>query len=412
MEAKDRQTAKRFSRDLMYSVVGLVSMNAVIQLALYPLLQDWMGADEFGIALSLISVCSIMCVSFATGANFSHAVRSVDGVEVRGDYNVFMLVICAVSIVVAVVAGIVIVPTRPVVIVGFCALMVFSLLRYYGDVEFKLTLNYRGYLVYYLAVSAGYLLGLGLQYLGLSRFSVVDWWWFSILLGEVAAFVYLLLKGHIFRRPAFQLSTQVKRNAISLLALSSAYLLSGIIMNADRLLILAFVGSAEVTLFYISTLLGKTVSLLTAPLDGVIIGYLTKHDITVTRGFFAKLCVVVLIGGVVLSGITVGLSYPFIAILYPNLYDVAQPFFVVGSVGQVFYFLSEMLLVVVLRVASERWQLYLNIFYVVLYFAVTVPAVMLGGVWGIAVGILVVNVVRFLAVMAFGLSRAQVVERS
>jgi len=284
--------------------------------------------------------------------------------------------------------------------------MVFSLLRYYGDVEFKLTLNYRGYLVYYLAISAGYLVGLGLQWLGLTTFSVVEWWWFSILLGEVAAFVYLLVRGHLYKRPLFARSSQFKRNFLSLMALSSAYLLSGIIMNADRLLILAFVGSAEVTIFYTSTLLGKTVSLLTSPLNGVVIGYLTKHDVHVTRAVFLKISVAVLLAGVVLSAVTVGLSYPFIYLLYPNLYDVAQQYLVVGSVGQVFYFLSEMLLVIVLRVASERWQLYLNIGYTILYFALTVPAVIFGGIWGIAVAILVANVLRFLAVMVFGLRKA------
>lgn len=406
MKEVEKATAKHFSRDLTYTVTGLVAMNGITQLVLYPLLQSWMGADAWGICLSLISVVSIMCVSFATGANYSHVVRANRDTEVRGDYNLFMLGICAVSIVVAIVAGIVIVGTDPVVILGFCALMVFSLLRYYGDVEFKLTLNYRGYLVYYLAISAGYLVGLGLQWLGLTTFSVVEWWWFSILLGEVAAFVYLLVRGHLYKRPLFARSSQFKRNFLSLMALSSAYLLSGIIMNADRLLILAFVGSAEVTIFYTSTLLGKTVSLLTSPLNGVVIGYLTKHDVHVTRAVFLKISVAVLLAGVVLSAVTVGLSYPFIYLLYPNLYDVAQQYLVVGSVGQVFYFLSEMLLVIVLRVASERWQLYLNIGYTILYFALTVPAVIFGGIWGIAVAILVANVLRFLAVMVFGLRKA------
>lgn len=407
MQEDNKTTAKRFSRDLMYSIVGLVSMNAVIQLALYPLLQSWMGADAFGIALSLISVVSILCVSFATGANYSHAVRASAGDEARGDYNIFMFFICLASIVVAIIAGIVIVGSDPVVIFGFCALMVFSLLRYYGDVEFKLTLNYRGYLFYYLTISVGYLIGLGIQYLGLATFGIVNCWWFSILLGEVAAFVYMLVKGHIYRRPAFRRSPAFRRNMVSMFALSSAYLLSGLIMNADRLLILAFVGSVEVTVFYVSTLLGKTVALLTAPLDGVIIGYLTKHDITVTRAFFMKLCVAVLGAGIVLSAITVGLSYPFIQILYPGIYAQAQQFFIVGSVGQVFYFLSELLLVVVLRVAAEHWQLILNLAYAALYLAATIPAVMFGGVWGIAIAILVVNIVRFIAVMVFGLKRAR-----
>lgn len=410
-ETSRKSVARRFSRDFLYSVFGLGIMNVVIQFVVYPLLQRWIGAAAFGIAQSLISVISIMCVSFATGANYSHVVGSAEHDDIRGDYNIFMAIICVLSIVVAIVAGIIIAGLDPVIIVGFCALMVFSLLRYYSDVEFKLTLDFKGYFLYYLTMSIAYLAGVGVLYLGLGFLDIVQCWWVAILFGEVAAVIFVKVRGHIYDKPLFRRSPNFRRNALSILALSGAYLLSGIIMNADRLLLLAFVGATEVTIFYISTLLGKTVALLTAPLDGVIIGYLTKHDMTVTRSFVWKFSLAAIAAGVVLSAITVGLSYPFIWFLYPNLFAQAQPFFIVASVGQVFYFLGEMMLVVVLRVAPERYQLYINIGYTIAFFAAAVPAVITGGIWGIAIAILVVNLSRFLFVVFFGVRYAARNER-
>lgn len=51
---------KGITGDFMYSMMGLIVMNGVIQLALYPFLSKQLGTDEFGIVLTLISFISIM----------------------------------------------------------------------------------------------------------------------------------------------------------------------------------------------------------------------------------------------------------------------------------------------------------------------------------------------------------------
>lgn len=51
---------KGITGDFMYSMMGLIVMNGVIQLALYPFLSKQLGTDEFGVVLTLISLISIM----------------------------------------------------------------------------------------------------------------------------------------------------------------------------------------------------------------------------------------------------------------------------------------------------------------------------------------------------------------
>ena len=402
-----KSLVKSFSRDLAYSVAGLVLMNATIQILVYPVLQAKMGADVFGVVLSLFSVISIIAASFATGANYSRMVVASTEDEVRGDYTVFMAFVCAGGAIVAVIATFIMGFSSVPELIGFVALMVATLLRYYGDVNFRLALDYRGFFFYYLVISIGYGVGIGILAIPGSPLSLVDFWWLSLLLGEIAAFVYVRVKGDIYTPPYFKRSEQFSSHVRSMMALSLAYLLSAIVMNADRLLILAFVGSAEVTIFYTASLVGKTVALLTGPLNGVVIGYLTKKGGRVSKTLLTRIALGLLGAGVVLSALTVGMSYILIYLLYPNIFETTRQFFIVASVGQVFYFLSESLLVIVLKVASEKYQLILNIVYTIVFFAAAVPAVILGGVWGIAIAILVVNVVRFLAVAAFGLRHAE-----
>ena len=62
---------KGITGDFMYSMMGLIVMNGVIQLALYPFLSKKLGTDEFGVVLTLISLISIMGSTFGTAANYS-----------------------------------------------------------------------------------------------------------------------------------------------------------------------------------------------------------------------------------------------------------------------------------------------------------------------------------------------------
>lgn len=403
----EKSITKSFSRDLMYSIAGLVCMNGTIQLVVYPALQSRMGADAFGVALSLFSVVSIMCCAYGSGANYSRMVAAAREDVVKGDYSVFILVISLISIIVSVISIFAVGWSDAANLIGLSALMVFSIVRYYSDVDFRLSLNYKGFFIYYLVVSVGYLVGTGILWFGSSYIAISEWWWISIALGEAAAFVYVRIKGSIYQKPYLEHSEQFKTHIKSIVTLSSAYLISATIMNADRILILAFVGAAEVSIFYTASLLGKTVALLTSPLNGVIVGYLSKRKEPITRSMVVKFTGIMLALGVVLSVLTTVASYVFVWLLYPNLFEAAQPFFIVASVGQVFYFLGETMLVILLQIAVERFQFYINIFYAVLFFGAAVPSVIFGGVMGIAWAILIVNGIRLATVVLVALKKAK-----
>ena len=70
---------------------------------------------------------------------------------------------------------------------------------------------------------------------------------------------------------------------------------------------------------------------------------------------------------------------------------------------QVFYFISESLMVIVLRFTGEKLQIILNAGYAVIFFAAAIPAVLFGGLYGLAAAIFAVNIVRYLAVTLAGM---------
>lgn len=386
---------------MTYSIVALVVLNGTIQLFVNPYLTKCMGAAEFGVILSIESVVSIMASSFGSGANYSRLVLNSKREEPEGDYNIFLALIAVISLVVTLVALVAFGELNLVMYVSSAALMIASVLRYYGDVEFKLSLNYKGFMKYYIIIAAGYAVGTLL-------FPATHSWGIAIALGEVLATVYVAFRGSIYKRPLFRRSEKFGTVMKSVWELSFAYLISSVIMNADRILIMLLADSAQVTIFYTATLIGKMVSMLTSPLNGVVMGHLSRYEGRLSRKMMAAISSVMLAGGLLVLAVSVAVSHIFVKIMYPDVYELARPLFLIANAGQIFYFISESLMVIVLRFTGEKLQIVINIAYAVVFFALSIPGIMGGGLMGLAIAILAANVIRYIAVTAAGMLCRQI----
>ena len=124
---------KSLTGDFMYSMMGLIVMNGVIQLVLYPFFNRQLGADQFGVVLTLISLVAIMGSTFGTAANYSRMVTSMKEHDSNGDYNIFLCMIAVLSVLVSA-AGLLWLKQFSVIVwIGYLALMIFTVLRYYSD---------------------------------------------------------------------------------------------------------------------------------------------------------------------------------------------------------------------------------------------------------------------------------------
>lgn len=76
--------------------------------------------------------------------------------------------------------------------------------------------------------------------------------------------------------------------------LTLSYLITNTTMNMDRLVIKQILGNEQVTIYYVVSLIGKTLVLLIAPINTIVISYLTKRKELLNRSQFGK---AVLAGG-------------------------------------------------------------------------------------------------------------------
>lgn len=56
-----------------------------------------------------------------------------------------------------------------------------------------------------------------------------------------------------------------------------SYLVTNTTLNIDRLVIRQVLGNEQVTWYYVTSLIGKTLVLLIAPINTIVISYLTKR---------------------------------------------------------------------------------------------------------------------------------------
>lgn len=392
----NKKKIKHIAGDLTYSVLGLIVMNGLIQLALYPFLNKIMGADKFGNVLYILSIVSIIGVTFGSAANYSRMIRSrLCKDNINGDYNRFLIAIAVLAIPVFYVNLQLTNNFHWIDFVMLCLLVGFSVFRYYGDVEFRLTLNFRGYFIYYLLISLGYLVGMLI-------FKFTGIWLLAILIGEISAFVYVFSYGSIYSKPFLAKSDIFTTNIKSMVVLSCSNFVGAIILNADRIIIRWGIGAEAVTVFYAATLLGKIVALLSTPVNSLIISYLTKYGDRLSKKQFAIIAGAMAVLGILCVALCTIVSHIFLRLMYENVYLQTKPYLMIAIAGQIFYFLSSILMVIILRYSSEKLQVYINLVYLTVFLAVVLPATLIWNLMGIAVAILVVNLLKFIGIFIIG----------
>ena len=402
MQDKKRQ----ITSNTMYTIAGALVLNGVLQLIVYPRLNARMGTAEIGIVLYIMAFVNILGPSIGQAMNNSRLVLRRDLDVTNGDYNLAILLFGGAGMIISLIMmsgsligngesmhlGIVL----PFILSG--VLILATIYRYYGDVEYRLSLKYRNYFLYYLICSIGYLAGY-LLYLATGN------WFLIFLLGECAALVYVYAGGHIFRPLADRSAlfpTVLQRGAV----LTLSYFVTNLTLNIDRLYLNHTLGSESVTIYYVVSLIGKTLVLFVAPINTIIISYLTKNKQKTGRRQFMKLAGAGLIVSAVFWLLCQIGTPIFIRLFYPDLAAASAPLVTVVNLTQILAMLSAYLFIIVLTFTSERWQLGLQIAHLVILMILITIMTPGGGLYGFSVAVLIANAIRIAAVLVLGMMRA------
>ena len=76
-----------------------------------------------------------------------------------------------------------------------------------------------------------------------------------------------------------------------------------------------------------------------------------------------------------------------------------------ANLGQVFYFIANTLTVILLRFTEEKYQLVINILFLIVIVVIAIPMTIALGLWGMAIALVVVNLIKILIIMAVGCAK-------
>lgn len=390
------RSKKKMLADSAYSVSGLVFMNAVLQLAVYPIWERRLGAETLGDILYLISLMSVFAVSMGVSVGYARMRKSVSAKTRNTPYMVILacasLVALDVAFLISMLGGVEL-DLAETLLLGL--LMCATMWRYYADVEYKLYLNYKRFFIYYSLIGVGYLVGLLLFY-------ITELWLLALLAGELFGLLYVLLRGRIFIIDDEPFTPELDFAAKLSLTFFGAEVLSTFIFNADRIILRSLIGSEAVADYYVASLFGKTAALLTVPLSGVVIGYLAKYKGVLSHKLMNMITAGAGIGIFLGSAACTVASNIFIPIIYPDRIDAVKAYFVSANLSQILYFASNVITVILLRFARSKYQLYVNAAYAVAFVLICIPCAIFGGLRAFCIGLALTCLIRFLFAAGLG----------
>ena len=388
---------KAIAANTVYTIAGALVLNGVLQLFVYPRAAAAMGTAAYGNLLYIMALVNILGPSIGQALNNSRLVMRREYPVSNGDYFAAVLLMSAAGILCSVVyarnslgGGL------EILLLSFLILL--TDFRYYGDVEYRLSLNYRRYFFYYTICGAGYALG---YLIG----KVTGIWQLIFLTGEAVALCFVAVTGCIFRNvtvrsPHFPLV--MRRGGMLVLS----YFVTNLTLNMDRLFLKGSLGEEAVAVYYVVSLIGKTLVLFVAPVNTIVISYLTKDKETVTRRRFLLFAGAGILAAAVFFAGCMLVTPLFIRLVYPQLVTETAPLVPVVTLMQILAMLSAYLFIVVLTYTGAKWQLALQLLHLVILMLLITWMTPGGGLPGFSAGVLIANAIRILLVLTLGFIKA------
>lgn len=387
-----------FLSESILVIIGQGLISVITQFLIYPLWNQYYDNDGNGYILFLMSGMSIYSITIGMACNYGRMKMSAYGETRNNAYNFILLIASLLALPFSVVLYFIsnLDSFNVLDIILFTLLTILTMVRLYSDVEYRLTLNYKRCFIFYLFICIGYIFGMYL-------FRLTKIWQLALIPGEIFGIIYVLLKGTVLRIESEKETKENTKVAIStVMVLISTDLVSSLVFNGDRILLKFAVGATAVTIYYQASVLGRAMSLITAPVNSVLIGYLSKYKKNLSYSFMNIVCLILLALSLVATIIfTIG-SHILVKILYPQNYELVKGYFLIAVAAQVVGCVSGIAVNILLRFCKVKYLVNVNLVFLAVFVVLCVPGAMLGDLMGFSIMFFIVCLLRLCYTLALG----------
>lgn len=381
---------KKIIFDIVLNISAAALPVAILQLFIYPQLAKIIGGHEFGLMLTVYSIWFMLPNSLGNVLNNIKLLRFQEYQEnkVEGDFPVLLRFSAYVGAVLVFVSIWLYYGSFSVIHVFLGTVIgCLILLKAYLEVWFRIELNYSYVLLNNIILSLGFLVGYIL-------FCHTYIWEFIFLFGYLFCCVYCIVKTPLLHEPCRKtiLYHAVKTDFFNLIIAS---VIGNLTSYADKLILYPLMGGLAVSVYYTASILGKITSMLTGPINGVVLSYITRWD-KGKANIFSKVLAIGLIISIFGYLVALFLARPILGLLFPQWLEPVMEIIPLTTFTVMLGVLSTILQPFVLKYCNLRWQTVISAIGSIIYFSSALLFWKFAGLKGFCIGTIIGVFVKLL----------------
>jgi len=390
------QKYRRIISDFSYNIIAMMIVTIILQIVVYPFLAGNFSAEEYGQLLTIMGIANIFVVSLGGGLNNVRLIRQnmYEEQNVTGDFNLLLFIFSCIG---TIIFAVIVMFQFQVTGIAFALLLLYVFLGIvinYWSVAYRIVINYKANLIYNLFLGVGYLLGIFLA-------KKTGNWVLAFAIGEVLGLLYLL-KSIALHKERIKLTLLFSKTLKAYLVLIGTNFVANVVTYLDRIFLYPIIGGEQVTIYTVSSFIGKSIGLVITPVAGVLLSYYSQKSFTMTVKKYWKINGITFLAGGIIGGVAI-LVAPFITgILYPTVIEAARPYLIIANVASLVGALTNILAPSVLKFSNILWQIVLQLVYAVVYIGAGYILMQSMGLMGFCIATLLVNLIRMMILMAVG----------
>jgi len=381
---------KKIISDVILNMAATFIPMFVLQFVILPRVARDISAELYGQLLAAIAFVFLVSSTFGSALNNSKLIHFNKYIEtdIDKDYNMMLSIFLPANIIIMI-FGMNYYGNEFDLLTSLSLILssIILLVNTYLSVEFRINLNFKNILISGVMLFIGYVIGYVL-------FTLTANWSLIYLIGFTTNLLYILSKTKVLKRKP------KKTNMFKTTFYETSFLLgSGFLASLgtyiDKLIIFPLLGGAVVSVYYTSTILGKTIALAIGPITGVLLSYLAHMKVFNKTRFKTLLSISLFLGGLGYVIILL-VSRPILTLVYPQYIEESMNYISVTTLSTILVVIATVINPVLLKFKAAKWQIIINIVYIILYIALGIILLGIYGLIGFCIGILVANIAKLI----------------
>jgi len=383
--------SNKIYNDIGLNILASIFLTIATQIIALPILSRMVNIHEYGEILTMFAIMSILAVPFGGTLSDTRLLTKINKLDfkVESTYNYLLMILLIINFI-----------FLNVIYINFFKVNLFHsflmslassflLLRAFYIVEYRVTLNYKRVLIVSILSIVGYTMGIIINLF-------VNFWSIIFFVGELVPVLFIIAKSQILKF-GFKKSELLKSTIGSFIFLVIASLLNFIIMYSDRFLLLPVLGSKYVSIFLVSSFLGKTIGVVLGPISSVLFSYYVKEDSISITTIYKRLAIYFIVSFVSFIGIII-LGKPILLFLYPTIYPHIHNIYILSNLGAILYIVGNLLQPTMMSNTKPRINTIVQLLYFIFYLTIAYTLVTKYSLIGFCIGIVISNLLRIVLI--------------